>query len=501
MQIASSRSVRGRRPPAPAGRARRPSTGSCPRTGSSRSPSPARLCAADRDVGACRRRGRGRPRARPVACVDALARLQPPELEADIGPAGARRRHPVDQARSRRGRGCFSSSSLMRPSSGRRRSSAAVPAGQADRSLGHGGDCRVVDHLARRASPRAGPAEDRAADREALADRLPARPARTPPPAPRLGASSPSSSTPRQCGSWRAITARDAPATRRRRPGAAASTSRGGRRARRTAPWRAARVVVVDRRAAACGGITSSSSSWPVRRQASASVSTCRSCSARSAGSVVRVVEDQALDAVLGRPLAQGRSRGRRRPRSASGREPGSSTGRPIHRPVPVGLGRARPRRSGRRADARRRCRPPRGHAPPPSSASRLKCGDALARGAGARPPSPRTGRGGRRRRPAPAASRAVRGWSTSGAAPARASSRSAPIAAAPLRRKRLQLGPARASPARSRGARPRRRRRRWRAGSSRSSGRSRSQPRRKPLMKASPAPSTLNTSTGKPGP
>ena len=61
--------------------------------------------------------------------------------------------------------------------------------------------------------------------------------------------------------------------------------------------------------------------------------------------------------------------------------------------------------------------------------------------------------------------------------------------------RKACQLRPSSAWPARSRGARPPAPRRVSRA-QQRASGSPLSQPRRKPAMKASPAPSTLNTST-----
>ena len=160
----------------------------------------------------------------------------------------------------------------------------------------------------------------------------------------------------------------------------------------------------------------SSSSSWKVRRQASNSLSACASCSARRRLRIVRVVEDQAFDAVPGRPFAQRaadvraaleaqRDRARQLDRAA---DPERLAARLVERvaaePVVEQDAAVGPAAGGL---ARR------------LEAEPLEVRDVLVGDAGAHPPSARAGRGGRTPSPA-AAARPWCGWSPN--APARAS-------------------------------------------------------------------------------
>ena len=206
----------------------------------------------------------------PVAWATRLARLQPPELEADIGPAGALRRHAMHQAAGVRARGGAAAARSCRGLPGV--DQPAIAGGhRPDRLL-------VVDPpgqpvLGRRA-------EDGAADGEALADRMPPRHRERGHQLVLRGVEAEQ----QHAAAVRVVGGdggRDRAPRPRRCRGAAASTSRDRPRARRSGAM--ARASVRSSTGASdLPGITSSSRSWPVRRQASARISTCRSCSAHS---------------------------------------------------------------------------------------------------------------------------------------------------------------------------------------------------------------------------
>ncbi len=123
---------------------------------------------------------------------------------------------------------------------------------------------------------------------------------------------------------------RSAP-TRARSRAAAASTSRAGRRRRRSARARGRGCRAPARHSR--GGITSTSSSRSVPMQARCSACSRSSCAARSVGRIVRVVADQALGDVLGRPGAQrqrqvGADLEGQRPRARAARPAGRSSRR-----------------------------------------------------------------------------------------------------------------------------------------------------------------------------
>ena len=150
-------------------------------------------------------------------------------------------------------------------------------------------------------------------------------------------ASRPSSSTPRQWRSWRAITAVDLPPRRARRWPAAASTSRAGCRRRRSARARARS----RRRAAQLARRDHLDQQLVDRSPTQAACSATQPCDLRLRAARARRRDGRAPGTWRRARRGQARSASATlSPASnASGREPGSSTGRAIQQPAPVSAG------------------------------------------------------------------------------------------------------------------------------------------------------------------